>query len=111
MVAENTFRPPYYHRNCMSEFMGLIYGTYDAKQDGFVPGGSSLHNTFSAHGPDAKTFEQASNAQLKPAKIEHTLAFMFESRFTYQTTKAAMSSPSLQKDYLECWDGIKKRFK
>jgi homogentisate 1,2-dioxygenase len=111
MVAENTFRPPYYHRNCMSEFMGLIYGVYDAKQDGFVPGGFSLHNTFSAHGPDLKTFETASNADLKPHKIDHTLAFMFESRYTYNTTKAAMDSSSLQKNYLDCWHGLKKNFK
>lgn len=111
MVAENTFRPPYYHRNCMSEFMGLIYGAYDAKQDGFVPGGASLHNAFSAHGPDKETFDNASKAQLKPHKIEHTLAFMFESRYLLQTTEAAMTSPSLQKDYLSCWKGLKKNFK
>lgn len=95
----------------MSEFMGLIYGEYDAKQGGFVPGGSSLHNAFSAHGPDQKTFDQASKAQLKPQKIEHTLAFMFESRYAYETTEAAIKSPSLQKDYLSCWKGIKKNFK
>jgi homogentisate 1,2-dioxygenase len=111
MVAENTFRPPYYHRNCMSEFMGLIYGNYDAKQDGFVPGGASLHNAFSAHGPDLQTFEAASKAVLKPHKIENTLAFMFESRYVYQTTDAAMSSSTLQKDYLACWKGLKKNFK
>ncbi len=111
MVAENTFRPPYYHRNCMSEFMGLIYGAYDAKQDGFAPGGASLHNAFSAHGPDQQTFENASKAQLKPHKIEHTLAFMFESRYVFQTTEAAMNSPTLQKDYLSCWKGLKKNYK
>jgi homogentisate 1,2-dioxygenase len=111
MVAENTFRPPYYHRNCMSEFMGLIYGNYDAKQDGFVPGGASLHNSFSAHGPDLQTFEAASKAPAKPHKIENTLAFMFESRYIYQTTETAMSSPTLQKGYMNCWKGLKKNFK
>lgn len=111
MVAENTFRPPYFHRNCMSEFMGLIYGTYDAKQEGFMPGGASLHNAFTAHGPDYQTFQDATKAQLKPQKIENTLAFMFESRYVYQTTNTAMNSPTLQSDYLDCWKGFKKNFK
>lgn len=111
MVAENTFRPPYFHRNCMSEFMGLIHGAYDAKQDGFVPGGASLHNAFSAHGPDKETFDGASKVQLKPHKIENTLAFMFESRYVYQTTESARTSPTLQKNYLDCWKGLKKNFK
>lgn len=39
-VADHTFRPPYFHRNVMTEFMGLINGTYEAKQGGFVPGGT-----------------------------------------------------------------------
>lgn len=111
MVAENTFRPPYFHRNVMSEFMGLIYGEYDAKQEGFSPGGASLHNAFSAHGPDQQTFESASKAQLKPLKIDNTLAFMFESRYVYKTTKQALSSPLKQKDYQDCWKGLKKNFK
>ena len=77
-VAENTFRPPWYHRNIMSEFMGLVYGVYDAKPEGFVPGGISLHNTMLPHGPDADAFEHASNVELKPVKLTNTLAFMFE---------------------------------
>jgi len=86
MVAENTFRPPWYHRNIMSEFMGLIEGTYDAKEAGFVPGGSSLHNCMSPHGPEAAVFEKASNAELKPHRYENTLAFMLESRYVIQPT-------------------------
>lgn len=108
MVAENTFRPPYFHRNVMSEFMGLIQGNYDAKKDGFLPGGSSIHNTMSAHGPDCDTFKSATEATLKPHKIENTMAFMFETRYTLRTTKLAMKSPTLQKDYLNCWKGFKK---
>jgi homogentisate 1,2-dioxygenase len=89
MVAENTFRPPWYHRNIMSEFMGLIYGVYDAKPEGFVPGGMSLHNMMLPHGPDADAFEQASNAELKPVKLENTMAFMFETRFPQHVTRYA----------------------
>jgi homogentisate 1,2-dioxygenase len=111
MVAEHTFRPPYFHRNVMSEFMGLIFGRYDAKAEGFVPGGASLHNCMSAHGPDAEAFEKASNADLKPEHYEKTLAFMFETRFVIQPTKFAMETASLQKDYFECWQGLKKHFK
>jgi homogentisate 1,2-dioxygenase len=111
MVAEHTFRPPYFHRNVMSEFMGLIFGQYDAKAEGFVPGGASLHNCMSPHGPDAEAFERVANADLKPERYEKTLAFMFETRFVIRPTKFAMETASLQKDYFECWQGLKKHFK
>ena len=88
-VAENTFRPPWYHRNIMSEFMGLVYGVYDAKPEGFVPGGMSLHNQMLPHGPDADAFEHASNVELKPVKLTNTLAFMFETRFRQRVTRYA----------------------
>ena len=106
MVAENTFRPPWFHRNCMSEYMGLIHGTYYAKADGFFPGGGSLHNAFSAHGPDKATFDTASNAELKPQKIDGTLAFMFESRYVFEPTAIAMSEEFLQADYDSAWAGF-----
>ena len=112
MVAENTFRPPYFHRNIMSEYMGLIYGVYDAKTSGgFVPGGGSLHNFYSAHGPDADTFEKASNADLKPHKIDQTMAFMFESRIPYMLTDFALKKDFLQSDYQDCWQGFRKYFR
>ncbi len=99
MVAENTFRPPWYHMNVMSEFMGLIYGQYDAKPEGFVPGGFSLHNTMLPHGPDVEAFERASNAPLAPHKLEGTMAFMFETRFPQFVTAHAASLPELQSSY------------
>jgi homogentisate 1,2-dioxygenase len=112
MVAENTFRPPWFHRNAMSEFMGLIYGIYDGKEGGgFEPGGYSLHNCMSGHGPDNATTEKAMNADLKPHHIEGSLAFMFESRFILRPTKEALKSSALQKDYYQSWMGIKKLFK
>ena len=110
MVAENTFRPPWYHRNIMSEFMGLIYGTYDAKLEGFLPGGASLHNCMSAHGPDADSFTGASAVELKPERYEATLAFMFESRYVIQPTKYALEGSQRQKDYIACWQGLEKHF-
>lgn len=110
MVAENTFRPPYYHRNIMSEFMGLIEGVYDAKEHGFVPGGMSLHNCMSPHGPEADVFEKASNAELEPQRYENTLAFMFESRYVISPTKYALEGKERQQNYLDCWKGIKKYF-
>ncbi|MBY0358036.1 MAG: homogentisate 1,2-dioxygenase [Candidatus Obscuribacterales bacterium] len=106
LVAEKTFRPPYYHRNCMSEYMGLITGVYDAKEEGFVPGGGSLHNQMSAHGPDANTYTKASTAELKPVYLDHTLAFMFESSLVYVPTKFAATSDLRQKDYLDCWKDL-----
>ena len=109
-VAENTFRPPWYHRNLMSEFMGLVYGVYDAKPEGFVPGGVSLHNMMLAHGPDATAFEHASNTELKPVKLTGTMAFMFETRFPQRVTRYAATSPALQDDYADCWSGLKKHF-
>ena len=109
-VAENTFRPPWYHRNIMTEFMGLIYGAYDAKAEGFLPGGASLHNRMTAHGPDAETCERASMIPLQPHKIESTMAFMFESRFAMRLTKFALESAELQQDYFEGWQGLKRRF-
>ncbi|MBQ4810725.1 homogentisate 1,2-dioxygenase [Pseudoalteromonas luteoviolacea] len=111
MVAENTFRPPYYHRNIMSEFMGLIEGVYDAKEHGFVPGGMSLHNCMSPHGPEADVFEKASNAELEPQRYENTLAFMFESRYVISPTKYALEGKERQPNYADCWKGIKKYFK
>jgi homogentisate 1,2-dioxygenase len=111
LVAENTFRPPWYHRNTMSEYMGLIYGAYDAKEEGFVPGGSSLHNQMSAHGPDLDAFEKASNAELSPQKLSGTMAFMFESRYIIRPTKFAMETSQLQHEYFEVWQRLKKNFK
>lgn len=110
MVAENTFRPPWFHRNVMSEFMGLIKGTYDAKEKGFEPGGMSLHNCMTPHGPEAAVFEKASNADLKPERYENTLAFMFESRYVISPTKFAMQSRCRQRDYSKCWSDIKKHY-
>ncbi|MGO4704406.1 homogentisate 1,2-dioxygenase [Microvirga sp. 2MCAF38] len=109
-VAENTFRPPWYHRNLMSEFMGLVYGVYDAKPEGFVPGGFSLHNQMLPHGPDASAFEHASNVELKPVKLTGTMAFMFETRFPQRVTKYAAGLPTLQKNYIDCWRDLKKCF-
>lgn len=112
MVTEHTFRPPYFHRNFMSEYMGLVYGEYDAKTaGGFVPGGGSLHNYFSAHGPDSGTFEKASQGDLKPHKIQDTMAFMFECRVPYMVTDFALGKGFIQEDYQDCWQGFKKHFK
>jgi homogentisate 1,2-dioxygenase len=110
MVAEHSFRPPWFHRNVMSEFMGLVHGVYDAKDKGFVPGGASLHNCMAGHGPDAATFERAVAAELRPQKLDDTLAFMFESRYVIRPTRFALQSPLLQHDYRECWDGLAKHF-
>jgi homogentisate 1,2-dioxygenase len=107
-VAEHTFRPPWFHRNVMSELMGLVHGAYDAKQGGFAPGGISLHNAMSAHGPDLASWRAASAAELKPHKIDDTLAFMVESRWVFQPTRWAMARPELQTDYDACWDGFPK---
>ena len=111
LVAQHTFRPPWFHRNVASEFMGLITGVYDAKAEGFVPGGASLHNCMTAHGPDAATYEKASSADLtEPDVIGGTMAFMFETRKVIRPTKQALASPQLQDDYQDCWKGIKKHF-
>ncbi|NIB41042.1 homogentisate 1,2-dioxygenase [Pseudomaricurvus alkylphenolicus] len=110
MVAEGTFRPPYYHRNIMSEFMGLIHGVYDAKEAGFEPGGMSLHNCMTPHGPEAAVFEAASNAELEPHRYEDTLAFMFESRYVIAPTEFALNTNARQQNYLKCWDGLKKYY-
>jgi homogentisate 1,2-dioxygenase len=111
LVGEDTFRPPWYHRNVMSEFMGLVHGVYDAKAGGFLPGGASLHNSWSAHGPDAETFERASSAKLAPRKIEDTLAFMFESRYPLRASAYATETVRPQRGYSDCWKGLKKRFR
>jgi homogentisate 1,2-dioxygenase len=110
MVAEHTFRPPWFHRNLMNEFMGLVFGAYDAKAEGFVPGGASLHNCMAGHGPDAETFERASCADLKPQYIDNTLAFMFETRLVVRPTAFAMNARILQHEYFECWQGLKSHF-
>ncbi len=110
LVAENAFRPPWYHMNIMSEFMGLIYGQYDAKEQGFLPGGMSLHNCMLPHGPDLAAFEKASTVPLVPVKLEGTMAFMFETRFSQQLTEFAANLPTLQDDYAACWQGIAKKF-
>jgi homogentisate 1,2-dioxygenase len=110
LVAENTFRPPWFHRNFMNEFMGLVMGEYDAKAEGFLPGGASLHNCMSGHGPDAETFARASAAELKPVKLSGTLAFMFETRFVARPTKFAMETAELQHEYYTCWQSLKKNF-
>jgi homogentisate 1,2-dioxygenase len=109
-VSEDTFRPPWFHRNVMSELMGLIKGVYDAKAEGFVPGGISLHNAMQAHGPDVATFERASTAELAPHYLDNTLAFMFESRYPFWPSTHAMQAPQLQPDYDAVWNGFTQHF-
>ena len=110
LVAEDTFRPPWYHMNCMSEFMGLLYGQYDAKPQGFVPGGFSLHNAMLPHGPDTEAFVRASTAPLAPHKLAGTMAFMFESRHRQRVTPFAAAAPQLQPAYQDCWAALPKNF-
>jgi homogentisate 1,2-dioxygenase len=112
LVAEDSFRPPYFHRNVASEFMGLIHGAYDAKAEGFMPGGASLHNCMTGHGPDAASFSKASTADTtKPQKVDDTMAFMFETRNVLRPTRAALESGQLQADYYQAWTGIDKQFR
>ncbi len=112
LVMEHTFRPPWFHRNVASEFMGLIHGVYDAKAEGFLPGGASLHNCMSGHGPDAETFERASRADTSKAQqISDTMAFMFETKHVIRPTKFALESAHLQQEYFRCWEGLAKRFR
>lgn len=110
LVGEDTFRPPWFHRNVMSELMGLVRGVYDAKAEGFMPGGVSLHNCMLPHGPDVATFDKASKADLAPQRIGDTLAFMFESRHVFRPTAQALSAAHLQPDYDSVWDGFQNRF-
>jgi homogentisate 1,2-dioxygenase len=112
LAMQDTFRPPWFHRNVASEFMGLIHGVYDAKSAGFVPGGSSLHNCMSGHGPDAATFEKASTADTsQPALIKDTMAFMFESRYVLEPARSALlGTPPLQNDYMAHWLGLRRHF-
>lgn len=113
MVMEHTFRPPYFHRNCMTEYMGMVYGTYDAKKggkDGFQPGGASLHSVDTPHGPDAATFLAASNADLAPHKFEGGLAFMFETTFLVKLTDFALECEHNDADYWKCWQKMPKLF-
>jgi len=111
LAAEKTFRPPWFHRNIAAEFMGLIHGEYDAKAQGFVPGGASLHNCMSGHGPDAQTFDKAFAADTsKPQKVTDTMAFMFETRTILRPTRYAMETPLRQLDYADCWQSLSKNF-
>jgi homogentisate 1,2-dioxygenase len=110
LVAEDTFRPPWYHRNVMAEFMGLVHGQYDAKPEGFRPGGMSLHNSFVPHGPDADAFNKASQAALAPHKLDNTLAFMFESRWRLRPTAFALNGGALDTRYAQCWAGLADHF-
>ena len=110
LVGEDTFRPPWYHRNVMSEFMGNVLGRYDAKEEGFAPGAVSLHNQMLPHGPDAEAFDKASRADLAPVRLSDTLAFMFETRLPQVPTRFAAEEAPIQRDYAACWAGLKKRF-
>ncbi len=111
LVGEDTFRPPYFHRNVMSEYMGLIEGAYDAKAEGFLPGGGSLHNMMSAHGPDRETFDRASAAELRPQKVDDGLAFMFETRWPVMTTDRARTADHLQAGYDDVWQGLERHYR
>ncbi|KGM55559.1 homogentisate 1,2-dioxygenase [Lysobacter arseniciresistens ZS79] len=112
LVAQDTFRPPWFHRNIASEFMGLVHGAYDAKAEGFVPGGASLHNCMTGHGPDAATFDKASAADLsRPDVIRDTMAIMFEARAVIRPTSQALAANHRQRGYQACWDGLGKHFR
>ena len=108
LVGEDTFRPPWFHRNVASEFMGLVHGEYDAKKEGFVPGAASLHNAMTSHGPDYASYAQAVAAELKPHYLGGTLAFMFEGRHAFEPTAHAIASPALDRDYDDVWAGFPK---
>jgi homogentisate 1,2-dioxygenase len=111
LAMQDTFRPPWFHRNVASEFMGLVHGAYDAKAEGFSPGGASLHNCMTGHGPDAETFEKAIRADTRQADlIRDTMAFMFEARCVWRPTRYALESAELQHDYIRCWQGLQKHF-
>ena len=111
LVAQDTFRPPWFHRNIASEFMGLVHGAYDAKAEGFVPGGASLHNCMTGHGPDAATFDKASSADLsRPDVVTDTMAFMFESRAVIRPTSQALEAAHRQAAYQACWAGLRRNF-
>lgn len=111
LAMTDTFRPPWFHRNIAGEFMGLVHGVYDAKAEGFLPGGASLHNTMIGHGPDAGTFAKASEHDTsKPDYIQGTMAIMFETPVMIQTTRFALESPQRQRDYHQCWMGLEKHF-
>jgi len=111
LAMQDTFRPPWFHRNIAAEFMGLVEGVYDAKAEGFLPGGASLHNTMTGHGPDATTFEEQSNVDLaRPSVITDTMAFMLETCLPLVPTRFALESGELQHEYYRCWQGLKKHF-
>jgi len=111
LAMQDTFRPPWFHRNIASEFMGLVHGVYDAKAEGFAPGGCSLHNCMTGHGPDAATFEKASAADTsRPDYITDTMAFMFETRAVIRPVAQALESPQLQRSYPDVWMGLKRNF-
>jgi homogentisate 1,2-dioxygenase len=111
LAMQDTFRPPWFHRNVASEFMGLLQGAYDAKAEGFLPGGASLHNCWTGHGPDATTFEEQSAIDTaKPTYLRDTMAFMFETCLPYFPTRFALESAQLQHEYYRCWQGLKKHF-
>ncbi|XP_027201517.1 homogentisate 1,2-dioxygenase [Dermatophagoides pteronyssinus] len=110
-VATNTFRPPYYHRNCMSEFMGLIHGSYEAKEEGFRAGGASLHSMMTPHGPDNDCFMKATKDKLEPTRVaDGTMAFMFESSLQLRLTNWALNRGILDEDYYKCWSELQKHF-
>lgn len=111
MVAEHTFRPPYFHRNIMNELMGLVFGEYDAKKEGFLPGGVSIHNCMTAHGPDSETYKNVVNQELKPTYFKNTLAFMFETRTPWLISEKALSHPARQLHYSRCWQDLKSYFR
>lgn len=111
LAMQDTFRPPWFHRNIAGEFMGLVHGVYDAKAEGFLPGGASLHNTMIGHGPDAGTFEKASaHDTSQPDYIRDTMAIMFETPVVIQTTRFALESPQRQRGYHQCWMDLQKHF-
>ncbi|WED44063.1 homogentisate 1,2-dioxygenase [Legionella cardiaca] len=110
MVADHTFRPPYFHSNIMSELMGLITGEYDAKKEGFLPGGVSIHNCMTAHGPDNDTYRSVINEELKPTRYQNTLAFMFETKKPWLVSEQALSHSTREKNYSACWQHLPCNF-
>lgn len=111
MVADHSFRPPYFHRNIMSELMGLVFGEYDAKKEGFSAGGVSIHNCMTGHGPDKNSYQHAISQDLKPTRYEETLAFMFETRQPWQISEEALRHPARQSNYSACWQNLDAGFK
>ena len=118
---------PWFHRNVMTRRWAGSRAEYDAKAEGFAPGGLSLHNLMRRARPGRRQLAKSDRCRAGAGQDRRTMAFMVEKLLAVRaerasqwitrspiTTSIGANSPRQncheRRDKLGRWRGSWKRF-